>query len=68
MTGKEFRYIDDIISYGGKGGLDRDDNLTCEELDEVKDEEFQRLRRNYLEAKNLLCDYLGYEEASTYGK
>lgn len=64
MTGKDFRTIDDILN----GQFDRDDIFDDKDLDEIKNEEFQRLRQNYLEAKSTLCDFLGYEESSTYGK
>lgn len=65
MNGKQFRAINDILECSS---FERDDIFEDKDLVDIKDEEFQRLRRNYLEAKNLLCDYLGYEEASTYGK
>ena len=35
---------------------------------EIKDRQFHKLRKKYLESKNKLCDFLGNEEEKCYLK
>lgn len=58
MTGKEFKSINEAISIEGfdycfSGYSD---------FPEIRDEEFHKLRKNYLESKKLLIDFLGFED------
>lgn len=59
MSPKELRLIDEVLkSYT----FNRDgDVFEDEELENIEDSEFQRLRKEYLYNRNLLLDYLALE-------
>ena len=61
MTGKEFKYVLDTIE---NEGFDYAFSGYTNFREEVKDPEFHRLRRVYLDAKDQLVAYIGMEEFS----
>jgi len=58
VTGKEFKLVLDCIECEGF-------NYTFtgySDFKDIKDEEFHRLRRRYLEAEEELAEYVGYDD------
>jgi protein associated with RNAse G/E len=59
MNPKELRLIDEVLKgydYERNGDVFEDD-----EMENIEDAEFQRLRKEYLYNRNLLLDYLALE-------
>lgn len=58
MTPKEYKYVLDCIEYEGFDYA----FTSYSHFDEIKDEEFHRLRNAYLDAREALSEYVGAEE------
>lgn len=59
MTKKEKKYVLECIN---AEGFDYTFVDYCDFKDEVKDEEFHKLREAYLSAREQLLEYVGHEE------
>ena len=57
MKGKEFGYVADCVENEGFHYC----FVNYSAFEEIKDEEFHRLRKDYLDAAHKLADYLGVE-------
>jgi hypothetical protein len=57
MTGKEFNTVRDCVDFESFDYCFRG----YSNFDDIKDEEFHRLRRQYVDAANALSEYLGIE-------
>ncbi len=58
MTGKEFRYVLQTIE--NEGSLEYT-FVNYSDFENIKDEEFHKLRMDYLDARAKLADFIGLE-------
>jgi len=58
MTGKQFRYVLETVESEGF-----DYTFTSySDFEEIEDEEFHRLRQDFLDARRKLAEYIGLED------